>query len=140
MTTHTYSVVTKDISQEQIWRLMSDVSRWHEWDTGIEYTQYEGPFQTGTSFVLKPKGGPRVTITLTEVTPMSYFKDETRFPLARMIDEHRYEATNDGLKITSILTMVGPLAFVWNKLVMQGMVKRIAADIDAQIAAARALI
>jgi hypothetical protein len=57
-------------SAAHIWRIWSDVKNWHTWDHGIEFSKINGPFQTGTTGTLKPKGGPLVHTKLTQVVPM----------------------------------------------------------------------
>ena len=137
MITRVYSTITRDVDSSQMWGLMSDVDHWSEWDEGIESAKLSGPFVAGSVIALRPKGGPDLQVHLLDVRPTSYFKDVTKFPLAQMNDEHWYEDTPEGLKITSKLTMKGPLSFVWNKLVMKTMADNIPADIARQIERAK---
>lgn len=135
--TKTFSVTTKEITKEQIWKLMSDVNRWNTWDKSVEHSEIHGDFKTGTFFTLKPVNVPKVKIQLVEVRPDTYFKDLTIFPLAKMTGEHTYEDTPDGLKLTVTMTITGPLAFLWNKLVMQDIVNHLSEDLQQQITAAK---
>ncbi|MBC6109990.1 SRPBCC family protein [Pedobacter fastidiosus] len=129
----TFSVTTKEVNKEQIWKLMSNVNQWKNWDTSVEKSELKGNFETGSHFLFKPKGGPDINIKLIEVIPYAYFKDETVFPLAKMNGEHWYEETADGLKITITMTMRGVLSFLWNKIVMKGIVAQLESDILLQI-------
>ena len=122
MWTKSHSVVSKTTSKEQIWKLFSNVNNWASWDQGIEYARLEGPFQTGSFFTLKPKGGPKVKIELIEATPNKSFTDLTRFPLAKMYGSHTFEETAEGLKMTTTMTVTGPLGFLWRKIVAQNIV------------------
>jgi hypothetical protein len=139
MITRTFTLTTKEISQEQIWKLMSDVNGWAAWDDTIEYARLNGKFENNTFFELKPKGGPKVKIQLLDVRPDSYFKDVTFFPLAKMYDEHEYAVTEDSLKVTHTLTMKGVLAFLWYKIVGKNIADNFEKDIKAQIAHAKKL-
>lgn len=139
MITNTYSHTTKEITQEQIWKLISNVNNWKNWDKTIENAELHGEFKNGTFFTLRPKGGPNVKIQLVDVKPNSYFKDLTRFPLAKMYGEHFYENTPEGLKMTITMTISGFLAFLWNKIVMQDIVNHLAEDIKTQIHEAKKL-
>ncbi|MFC3363023.1 hypothetical protein ACFOG5_07550 [Pedobacter fastidiosus] len=121
------------ITKKQIWNLMSNVDQWKNWDTSVEKSELKGNFETGSTFLFKPKGGPNVNIKLIKVLPYAYFKDETVFPLAKMNGEHWYEETPDGLKITVTMTMRGALSFLWNKIVMKGIVAQLESDILLQI-------
>src|ERR1700712_177015 len=111
MWTRTYSVTTKEVTKEQMWKLYADVNNWHAWDTGIDYAKLEGEFKKGNNFLLKPKGGPKVKIKLLEVVKNQRFFDLTNFPLAKMYDDHLLEETPDGLKITGIISVTGLLGF-----------------------------
>ncbi|TGK98820.1 SRPBCC family protein [Leptospira levettii] len=133
MIVNTYTYTTNEINQEQIWKLMSDVNRWKDWDSTLEKSELLGTFETGNFFMIRPTGGPDVKIQLIEVRPNSYFKDFTKFPLAKMVGEHFYEKTSEGLKITITMTMSGPLAFLWNMIVMKNIVSHLAEDVKMQI-------
>lgn len=137
MITKTFSTITKEITAEQIWKLMTDVNGWKRWDTSVDYSELHGEFKAGIFFTLKPKGAPKIKVQLLEVRSPFYFKDVTNFLLAKMYDEHLYEDTSEGLKITSTLTMHGPLAFLWNKIVMKNIVGHLPEDIKLQISEAK---
>ncbi|MCW7505308.1 SRPBCC family protein [Leptospira paudalimensis] len=133
MIINTYTYTTNEIKQEQIWKLMSDVNRWKNWDSTLEKSEMLGTFEAGNFFMIRPSGGPDVKIQLIEVRPNSYFKDFTKFPLAKMFGEHFYEKTSEGLKITITMSITGPLAFLWNMIVMKNIVSHLAEDVQLQI-------
>ncbi|MFC0181678.1 Polyketide cyclase / dehydrase and lipid transport [Pseudarcicella hirudinis] len=135
----THSVVTKEISKEQIWKLFSDVNHWNTWDEGIEYTEMNGDFVKGTTFILKPKGGPKVKVELLETIENRKFVDVTHFPLAKMYDEHEFEETADGLKITNTISVKGILSFFWIKVVAQNIADAMPGDVKNQIKSAAKL-
>lgn len=134
-----YSVITTEVTKEQMWRLYSDVNRWHEWDNGIDYARMEGEFVKGNSFILKPKGGPKVKIRLVETIENKLFIDLTNFPLAKMYGEHSLEETKEGLKITTTMTVSGLLKGLWIKLVAQNIVDGLPEETQHQINIAKAL-
>lgn len=133
----TISAITTECTKEQIWKLMSNVNDWNKWDNSVEYSELRGEFKTGSTFLLKPKGGPKIRIGLVEVKPMTYFKDQTTFPLAKMYGEHWYEDTPQGLKVTVTMTITGLLSGLWYKLVMKDIVQRQPEEIKTQIAEAK---
>jgi hypothetical protein len=134
-----YSFVTKEVSKEQLWSLFADVNNWASWDEGIEFAKMDGPFEQGNHFTLRPKGGPTLKIELVEAQKHRRFVDLTRFPLARMYGEHQFEETADGLKVTTTMSVRGPLSFLWVKLVAQKIVAGLPNDMVQQVRAARAL-
>ncbi|WP_343707163.1 SRPBCC family protein [Flavobacterium sp.] len=139
MWSRSYSITTKEVTKEQIWKLFADVNNWHTWDKGIEYAVLKGIFEKGNYFTLRPKGGPNVKVELLEVIENTRFLDVTKFPLAKMYDEHIFEETEDGLKITNIITVKGLLSFLWVKLVAKKIVDSLPLDVQEQIKAASKL-
>ncbi len=133
MWTKTHSIVTKEVTKEQMWKLFADVNNWHKWDTGIEYAKMEGRFEKGNHFQLKPKGGPKVNIELVETIENKKFVDFTKFPLAKMYGEHTFDETASGLKITTTMKVKGLLSFLWIKLVAQGIVNSLPVEMEQQV-------
>lgn len=139
MWTRSYSLVTKDVTKEQMWKLFADVNNWHSWDEGIEFAKLEGTFEKGNFFMLKPKGGPSVKVELLETNVNESFLDVTKFPLAKMYDHHTFEETTHGVKITNTVSVKGLLGFLWVKIVAQNIADSMPADMQAQIEAASKL-
>ncbi|MDE3250034.1 MAG: SRPBCC family protein [Bacteroidota bacterium] len=139
MWTKSYSVVTKEITKEQIWNLFADVNQWPAWDKGVEWTQLEGKFEKGNHFMFQPKAGPKLKIRIVEATENKSFTDFTKFPLAKMYGAHSFEETPEGLRLTTTIKVQGPLGFLWRRLVAQKIVDGLPADMEQQIKTARAL-
>jgi hypothetical protein len=139
MWTKSHSIVTKEVTKEQMWKLFADVNNWHTWDNGIEFAKLEGKFEKGNYFTLRPKGGPNVKVELLETVENISFLDVTKFPLAKMYDNHTFEETKDGLKITNTITVKGILGFLWIKIVAQKIVDALPTDMKEQIKAASKL-
>ena len=139
MWSKSHSIVTNEVTKEQIWKLFADVNNWHTWDKGIEYAKMEGQFIKGNSIILKPKGGPKVNIELLETIENKRFLDVSTFPLGKLYDDHVFEETPDGLKITITITVKGILWFVWKKLVAQDLVDNLPKDMLEQIKVASTL-
>ena len=133
MWTKSHSVVTKEVTKEQIWKLFANVNNWHTWDKGVEYAKLDGKFEKGNYFLLKPKGGPKVKIRLIETIENKSFTDCTHFPLAKMYGKHVFEETPAGLKITTTMTVEGPLTFLWRKLVAQEIADALPVEMEEQI-------
>lgn len=134
-----HSVVTGAVTKEQLWKLFKDVNAWSTWDAGVEYARMEGEFKQGNFFLLKPTNGPKVKIQLVETVEDRGFTDMTKFPLATMYGEHKFEDTPEGLRITTTMKVKGPLGFLWRKLVAQDIVNALPAEMEHQIKTASAL-
>ena len=139
MWTKSHSIVTKDVTKEQLWKLFANVNQWHTWDEGIEYAKMEGKFEKGNHFMLRPKGGPNVKVELLEIVENKMFLDVTKFPLAKMYDEHLFEETPQGLKITNTITVKGILSFLWVKIVAQKIADALPKEMANQVKVASKL-
>lgn len=128
-----HSIVTKEATKEQMWKLHSDVNNWATWDTTIEHAKMEGKFEKGNFFELRPKGGPNVKIELIETIENTKFVDRTQFPLATMYGEHVFEETTEGLKITTTMKVEGALSFLWVLLVAKNIVKGLPTEMPEQV-------
>lgn len=139
MWTKSHSIVTKEVTKQQMWNLFADVNNWHTWDTGIEFAKLEGKFEKGNHFMFQPKGGPKLKIGIVEAVENKKFTDFTKFPLAKMYGEHTFEDTSNGLKITTTMKVEGLLGFLWVKIVAQKIADALPADMKEQIKAASKL-
>lgn len=139
MWSKSHSIVTKAVTAEQMWKLFADVNNWTSWDQSLEFAQLEGKFEKGNFFMFQPKGGPKMKIAIVEATENQRFMDLTNFPLAKMYGDHTFEATPEGLKITTTMSVKGILGFVWRKLVAQKIVDDLPNDMEIQIREAATL-
>lgn len=118
-----YTEVIKNIRVEDIWAVVSDVDQWATWDD-VEFAKLEGEFKTGSHFVFKPKGAPKsFMIELIDVVSNQRFTDLTRFPGAKMTGKHEYTQQGDDVSIRVTMSIEGPMAWVWRKVVVEGIVK-----------------
>ncbi len=120
MWSKTYSITVEGLSAEKIWKVWTDVNNWHKWQDDIDYAKLDGEFKEGNVIKFRPKGGPNINLELTEVHPGSCFVDLTRFPLAKMYDTHELITHGNKVEIKSTIRVEGFLAFVWRKLVAEG--------------------
>ncbi|HEY9258681.1 SRPBCC family protein [Chitinophaga sp.] len=139
MWSQSHTLVTKEATKEQMWKLFADVNNWHTWDNGIEYAKLDGAFEKGNHFLLKPKKGPKIKIELYETIPNKKFVDLTHFPLAKMYGEHTFEDTPEGLKLTVTMTVSGVLGFLWKKIVAQDIVNHLPEEMQNQVRVASKL-
>ena len=120
MWSKTYSKKIQGLKAEQVWKVWTDLNQWHTWQSDIEYAKLEGEFKVGNTFLLKPKGGPKVKIEIIKVEPNSQFTDLTRFPGAKMFGCHEFIVRGNELEIKTTMSIEGWLSFLWKKLVAEG--------------------
>ncbi len=133
MFTHTYRFKTQAIGISTLWRLWSDVNQWSAWQSDVEFAQLLTPFETGGNFVFKPKGGPKLKLWLTYVSPERSFTDLTRFLGAQLLGTHEFIESEDGVEIIVSLSLSGPLSRLWLKLVVNDIVKSLPEQTQAMI-------
>lgn len=137
MWSKTHSKTVTGIHAEDAWKVWTDVNQWHTWQADIDYAKLDGEFKVGNTFKFKPKGGPCVAIELTEVEPGRQFTDVTRFFGARMFDSHELIVHAEALEIRSTISIEGPLAFLWRKIVAEGVAHGMAEQTEALIERAK---
>jgi len=137
MWTRTYSKTFNDIKKEAIWRIWTDVNSWPTWHGDLDYCKLNGTFAVGNYFILKPKGLKPVKIMLTEINEGHNFTDCTSFFGAKMVDTHSMVETAEGLKLTNMLVVTGPLSWLWIKLVAQNVADTVPEEMEALVRLAR---
>jgi hypothetical protein len=114
-----FSKVYPGVRKEDVWQLWTDINNWPKWHGNLDDCKMEGAFKVGNHFLLKPKGMKAVKIMLREIEEGKKFTDCTTFFGARMYDTHAMEETPEGLQLTNLLVVTGPLKWLWIKLVAQ---------------------
>ncbi|MGL5830004.1 MAG: SRPBCC family protein, partial [Angustibacter sp.] len=64
-----------------------------------------------------PKSGPKAKFTFTKVESERSIADESPLPLCRLVFDHFLEPTATGTQIRHTVTMTGPLAKLWGRLI-----------------------
>lgn len=132
-----YSTTVKGTEVDRLWQVWSDVDAWNTWQLDLDYAKLEGEFAIGSTFLLKPKGGPKVRIELIDVEPSRRFVDLTRFPLAKMYGAHEFIVNGDEVEIRTSISVEGPLGFLWRKLVGEGVAKSLPEQTRGLVARAK---
>lgn len=132
-----YTKVFHNITKEQIWRVWQDVNNWPTWDKDAESCKLMGPFATGSTFLFKPKGFKAILIKLIDVKPLSTYTDCTRFFGATMLGTHEMVDVENGLKLTTTLTLNGPLSLFWRLVVANGIIATLPEQMELLVAEAR---
>lgn len=125
------------VSVDSVWKAWTDIKNWPKWDSELETTTFEGKFEVGAQFQLRPKGGPNVNLEITELNQNKTFTDVTKFPLARMHDYHEITETPQGLILKSRIYVTGPLGWLWRRLVAQGVADGVPAQMESLVEYAR---
>jgi hypothetical protein len=96
---------------QQVWDVMIDVERWHEWTRSITTIKRldSGPFVVGSrARVLQPKLRPAIWI-VTQLENGRSFTWEAPMPGLRIIGYHGVEMIEHGSRVTLSVRLEGPI-------------------------------
>jgi hypothetical protein len=110
-----------------------DMATWPEWNADTEWARLDGPFATGATGVLKPKGGPKVPFVVASLTDRE-FVDVSRLLGARLTFDHQVTPTAAGCSIDVRVTITDPLARVWAAILGKGFRTTLQPDLDRLVA------
>jgi len=137
MWSKSYSKKVSGLKVEQLWNTWTNVNQWHTWQNDIELAKLDGEFKVGNTFMLKPKGGPRINIEIIRAEPCKNFTDLTRFPGAKMYGSHEFIELENELEIKTTMSIEGPLSFFWRKIVAEGVANGMAVQTESLINAVK---
>ena len=137
MGVHSHSI-TAAVDPEVVWQRWTDVENWTADDPDVAKAQLNGPLVKGAIGWIQPKGGLKTQFKLVEVDRSSRrFVLQTKLPLAVLRFSHELdrpeqredaqealaEADPDAWALTHTLTITGPLARLWDRIVGRSFAK-----------------
>jgi hypothetical protein len=128
--------VASTASPSAIFDRWADVATWPQWNADTEWVTLDGAFTQGGTGVLKPKGGPNVKFVIEKLTETE-FVDVSRLMGARLTFSHVVTPTTDGCDVDVAITMSGPLAWLWNRILGKGLAASVQPDLQALAQAAQ---
>jgi len=108
---------TTSAAPERVWDRYADPALWPAWDLDVKRMTLEAPMAVGVRGRLTPKSGPTTSVVFTRVEPGRGFTNVSRLPLARLEVDHRITPEGDGSRFTHCVTITGPLAPLFGRLV-----------------------
>lgn len=115
----------------------ADMATWPEWNADVEWVRLDGAFATGSTGVLKPKGGPRVKFVIESLVPDREFTDVSLLVGARLTFRHLVEPLPaGGCKVDITITMNGPLAWLWTRILGKDLAASLEPDLARLVARA----
>src|SRR5262245_44729590 len=91
------------VSADRLFRAKADILHWPEWDDELETTAFDAPLAAGSPFLLKPRGGPKVSMRIEAVEAPRRFVDLALLPLARMRTSTEFLPTAGGTRIRVVI-------------------------------------
>ncbi|MCW2539224.1 MAG: hypothetical protein JWN95_949 [Frankiales bacterium] len=109
----------------------ADMASWPEWNLDTQWVRLDGPFREGATGTLKPKGGPKVRFKVGTLIPDRQFVDVSHLIGARLTFSHEVMSTPDGGCMVDVhVSMRGPLAFMWDRLLGSGLRSSVQPDLE----------
>jgi hypothetical protein len=115
----------------------ADMATWPEWNSDTEWVRLDGPFATGSTGVLKPKGGPKVKFAIGSLTD-SEFVDVSLLFGAKLTFAHAIHAAGGRTTVAVVISMTGPMAWFWRLALGKGLRSSVQRDLDALVATVEA--
>lgn len=135
MTTFAEARITSAAAPSAFFARWADMATWPEWNADTEWVRLDGPFATGSTGVLKPKGGPKTKFVIAKVSD-DEFIDVSRLVGARLTFHHQVAVLPEGTEVRVAVSLTGPLAFLWNAILGKGIKESLQRDLEALDAAA----
>jgi Polyketide cyclase / dehydrase and lipid transport len=130
-TTLCNATVTSSASPSAFFARWADMATWPDWNLDTQWVRLDGPFQTGATGLLKPKGGPKVPFVLTSVVPDREFVDVSKLLGARLTFRHDVHPHEDGgCTVDVTATIAGPLSWIWTLVLGKGLRASVQPDLD----------
>ena len=106
--------ITSDVPAQAFFERWADMATWPRWNTDTAWVRLDGPFRTGATGKLKPKGGPVTRFVVASLVPGREFTDVSLLLGARLTFQHLVSVDAAGNTTVSVsVTIAGPLAFFW---------------------------
>src|SRR4051794_27225793 len=139
MTTLSSARATSSAPTSAFFQRWADMATWTEWNADTEWVRLDGPFATGSTGVLKPKGGPKVKFVIEKLVPDQEFVDVSLLVGARLTFRHLVTRTPEGgSKVDVIVSMAGPLSWLWTRILGKGFQATAQPDLEALVRVAEA--
>lgn len=143
MGVHSHSV-TAELDPSVVWARWTDVEGWPTDDPGVTRARLNGPLARGAVGMVERAGGPKLSFRIVEVDRQRLrFVNESRPLLVTIRSERTLTRPEDAADpnawvLTHRVTITGPLAKVWDRLVGRPIAEQLPTVLD-NIAAAAAV-
>lgn len=112
----------------------ADHGSWPQWDPDTAWCRVDGPVVAGARGRLKPKGGPAVRFTVAVADPAGEYTDVSRLVGARLTFRHVARVESGVTRLSAVVTLDGPLAGVWARIMGAGFRASVPAALERLVA------
>jgi len=111
-----------------------DHKSWGEWSPDTEWVRVDGPVTLGATGFIKPTGGPKTRFTISALDPGHEYTDTSHLPGARLVFQHLVVEQSGRTRLDVAVSMNGPLAWLWARVMGGGFRDSTQADLDRLVA------
>ncbi len=105
---------------DAVFALWADVDHWAEYDDGIEWARLADDFRVGGRLTIKPRGVPRTKAEILIVEANRRFVNSSHLLGAKLRFDHTVVNQDNVTIVSVVVTLSGPLSFLWARLVGKG--------------------
>jgi hypothetical protein len=102
---------------KEIFKSYENVADWPTWDPDCKKAELSGPFKSGATGIIYPKGGPKSKLYFTDVKPDKSFEVECKLPLCVMKFKHELTESNGQTQVLHRVTFEGLLSPIFGRLI-----------------------
>ncbi len=106
---------TTSLPPERLYRAITAINRWPEWDDALEGAALNAPVFHGMKFLVKPKSGFKRQMLIETADVPDKFVDVAYLFLARVRTARSFTATAEGTVVATAIEIWGPTAFLWDR-------------------------
>ena len=103
---------------EKVWRLLTNIDSWSNWNAAVTKAHLDGEFKTGTTFRWK-SGGMTIVSTLQQIEPMTRLVWTGRAIGTQVIHVWTFAESNEGVRVSTSESFEG-----WLLRLMRGTMRR----------------
>lgn len=113
----TSSTLEAEVRPAAVWeKAYADAGAWPKWNAEIKRAVLGGPLALGAEARIVFRTGLRLRFHVVEFERGRLFTDEAHLPGARMGHRHLIESTEAGSRLTNTIYIVGPMAWLWRRI------------------------
>ncbi|MEM1328622.1 MAG: SRPBCC family protein [Bacteroidota bacterium] len=110
---HFIYTIDIDAEPKKVWTVLTDVSRWHVWDTELKSAQLDDVFRLHATGKLIPKKGPELPFIITQLEEGKGYTFRTDMPIGHLLIQRTLSSKNGKTHFTDDIQFTGGLKYLF---------------------------
>ena len=115
---------------ETVWRLLTDIDRWSNWNAAVTKAHLDGELKTGTTFRWK-SGGMTIVSILQQIEPMTRLVWTGRAIGTQVIHVWTFAKSDEGIRVSTSESFEGWLVHLMRKTMQRTLDRSLVAWLQA---------